>query len=80
MRKILGLRSYIDLALLVLIVAGFVYTIGFGTCLYIARQEVTEEVNKKVQHEIELVNNYVDGQLQRVEDIAYTMISTKYSN
>ena len=33
MRKILGLRSHIDLALLVLIVAGFVYTIGFGTCL-----------------------------------------------
>lgn len=78
MKKILGLRSYIDLSLLVLLVAGLVYTLGFGASLYIARQEVTAEVNKKVLRDIEFVNSYVDGQLQRVEDVAYTILGSKF--
>lgn len=78
MKKILGLRSYIDLALVVILVAGLVYSIGFGVSLYIARQEVTAEVNSKVQRDIEFVNTYVDGQLQRVEDVAFTLISSKF--
>lgn len=78
MKKILGLRSYIDLALFVIVVAGLVYVLGFGISLYIARQEVTAEVNNKVQRDIEFVNNYVDGQLQRVEDVAYTLIGSKF--
>lgn len=78
MKKILGLRAYIDLALVIVLVAGLVYTIGFGVSLYIARQEVTKEVNEKVHSDIELVNSYIDGQLQRVEDVAYTLISSKF--
>lgn len=78
MRKILGLRAYIDLALLIVLVAGLVYTIGFGASLYIAREEITAEVNNKVQRDIDFVNNYVDCQLQRVEDVAYTLISSKF--
>lgn len=78
MKKILGLRSYIDLALVVVLIAGLVYSIGFGISLYIAREEVTNEVNNKVQRDIEFVNTYVDGQLQRVEDVAYTLISSKF--
>lgn len=78
MKKILGLRSYIDLALIVVLVAGLVYTIGFGASLYIARQEVTAEVDSKVQRDIDYINCYVDGQLQRVEDVAYTLISSKF--
>lgn len=78
MKKILGLRSYIDLALLVMLIAGLVYTIGFGASLYIARQEITNEVNNKVQLDIDYINCYVDGQLQRVEDVAYTLIGSKF--
>lgn len=78
MKKILGLRSYIDLALLVVLVGGLVYSLGFGFSLYIARTEITKEVNQKLQREIEFVNFYVDSQLQRVEDAAYTLISSKF--
>lgn len=78
MKKILGLRAYIDLALVVILVAGLVYSLGFGISLYIARQEVTAEVNSKVQRDMEFVNNYVDGQLQRVEDVAYTLLCSKF--
>lgn len=78
MKKILGLRAYIDLALVVILVAGLVYSIGFGVSLYIARQEVTAELNSKVQRDIEFVNTYVDCQLQRVEDVAYTLITSKF--
>lgn len=78
MRKILGLRSYVDLALVVVLVAGLVYMLGFGASLYIARQEISAEVDSKVQRDIEFLNSYVDGQLQRVEDVAYTLISSKF--
>ena len=78
MKKILGLRAYIDLALVVILIAGLVYSIGFGLSLYIARQEVTAEVNNKVERDIEYVNSYVDNQLQRVEDVAYTLLCSKF--
>lgn len=78
MKKINFIRSYVDLALLIIVVSGIVYTIGFGTCLYIARQEVTAEVNNKVQRDVDFITTYVDGQLQRVEDVAYTLVSSKF--
>lgn len=78
MKKIIALRSYIDLALCVMLLAGLVYTIGFGLSLYIARQRVTAELNIRVSRDIEFVNSYVDGQLQRVEDVAYTLLSSKF--
>lgn len=78
MKKILGLRSYVDLTLMVILIAGLVYTLGFGVSLYIAREEVTAEVNKKVERDIEFVNTYIDGQLQRVEDVTYTLVSSKF--
>lgn len=78
MKRIFGLRSYVDLALMVIIIAGIVYTLGFGISLYIARQKITTELNNKVRRDIEFVNCYVDGQLQRVEDVAYTLLSSKF--
>lgn len=78
MKKILGLRAYIDLSLVILLIAGLVYTLGFGASLYIARNEVSAEVNNKVHRDIAYVNTYVDCQLQRVEDVAYTLISSKF--
>lgn len=78
MKKILGLRAYVDLALIVVLISGLVYTLGFGVSLYIARNEVTAEVNNRVQRDLDYVNSYVDGQLQRVEDVAYTLICSKF--
>lgn len=78
MKKIFGLRSYIDLTLAVIIIGGLVYALGFGLSLWIARQEVMHETDQKVEDEIAYVNGYVDNQLQRVEDIAFTLISSKF--
>lgn len=78
MKKILGLRTVIDLTLAILLIGGLVYALGFGICLYLARQEVTAEVDKKVERDMEYIQCYIDGQLQRVEDVAYTFLGTKF--
>lgn len=76
--KILDKKIVFNLALVVLIVGSIVFTLGFGICLYIARQEVTKEANAKMQRDVAFVQNYMDGQLQRVEDVAYTVASSKF--
>lgn len=78
MKKILGLRTVIDLTLAILLIGGLAYTLGFGICLYLARQEVTAEVDKRVERDMEYIQCYIDGQLQRVEDVAYTFLGTKF--
>lgn len=78
MKKLLGVRAFINITLAVLIVGGLVYTLGFGICLYLARQEVNREVDQKVVRDMAYVQSYVDGQLQRVEDVAYTLLSSKF--
>lgn len=80
MKKILGLRTVIDLTLAILLIGGLVYTLGFGICLYLARQEVSAEVDKKVERDMAYVQCYIDGQLQRVEDVAYTFLSSKFGS
>lgn len=80
MKKILGLRTVIDLTIAILLIGGLVYTLGFGICLYLARQEVSAEVDKKVERDMAYVQCYIDGQLQRVEDVAYTFLSSKFGS
>lgn len=78
MKKILGFKVLANLTLIVLLVGGLVYTLGFGICLYLARQEVTRESSEKVELAINCIQEYVDGQLQRVEDVAYTLLSSTF--
>lgn len=78
MKKILGFKVIANLTLIVLLVGGLVYTLGFGACLYLARQEVTEESSEKVNLAMGYIERYVDGQLQRVEDVAYTIAGSTF--
>lgn len=78
MKKILGLRVVLNLTLVVLLVGGLVYTLGFGICLYLARQEVARESNEKVSLAISNIQGYVDAELRRVEDVGYTLLSSKF--
>ncbi|MBQ0019516.1 MAG: SpoIIE family protein phosphatase [Bacteroidales bacterium] len=78
MKKILGFKVIANLALIVLLVGGLVYSLGFGICMYLARQEVTKESTEKVNLAIGYIQEHVDGQLQRVEDVAYTLLSNKF--
>lgn len=78
MKKILGLKVVLNLSLAVMLIGGLVYSLGFGICLYMARQEVVRETDKKVETSLSYLQCYVDGQLQRVEDVAYTLLSSKF--
>ena len=80
MKKILGFKVVANLTLIVLLIGGFVYTLGFGACLYIARQEVSEESSKKVSLALSSIQEHVDGRLQRVEDVAYTLACGSFGN
>lgn len=80
MKRLLGLKLVANLALFVMLVGGLILTISFGTCLYMARQGVLHETNLRVEQSIDEVVNYVDDQLLRVEDVAYTLISSKFGS
>lgn len=80
MKRLLETRFIVDITLIVMLVGGLVFALGFGSSLYIARNEVTKELNSKVERDMAYVQSYVDGQLQRVEDVAFTLISTKFGN
>ncbi len=80
MKKILGLKVVANLTLIVLLVGGLVYTLGFGICLYLARRGVTRESTQKVNLALTCIQEHVDGQLQRVEDIAYTLACNKFGD
>ncbi len=72
MKKILGLKIIANIALWIMLVGGLVFAIGFGTSLYIARNEVTVEVQNRIDRDMDYLSTYVDNSLQRVEDVAYT--------
>ena len=78
MKRFLNFRVVLDITLAVLLIGGLVFALGFGACLYIAHQEVTREANDKIEADMNYIECYVDGQLQRVEDVAYTLISSKF--
>ena len=80
MKKILGFKAAANLALFVMLISGLVFTIGFGACLWLARQEVTEETNKKVQRDIDYVRAFIDGQMQRIEDAAFSLASRNFGH
>lgn len=77
-KKILGIRTIANIALWIMLLGGIIFTLGFGLSLKIARQEVTKEVDAKVQSQINYLEAYVDGQLQRIEDAGYSLASTLF--
>ncbi|MCQ2289471.1 MAG: SpoIIE family protein phosphatase [Muribaculaceae bacterium] len=80
MNKILGIRNLINITLAVMLIGGIVFASGFGISLYWAQQEVTTEADMKIAANIDCIHTYVDGQLQRVEDAAYTLLCTEFGN
>lgn len=78
MKKILGLKVILNLTIAIMLIGGLVFSLGFGICLYLAREEVTRETDQKIALGIGNVEAYIDGQLARVEDVAYTLASSKF--
>lgn len=79
MKKILGLKTFVTLTTFIMLVGTIVFTFGFGSTIYIAKQDVENEANQRANQSVKLIQNYVDDQLQRVEDVAYTLLSTTFT-
>ena len=73
MQKLLGLKEFVSITLLVMLIGGLVFFTGFGICLYIARTQVTDLTNRGVQRDLDVIHNYIDGQLETIEEIALAL-------
>lgn len=73
LKKFSLLKAYLSMTLLVILIGGIVFTAGFGICLYMARTQITTLTDKGVMRDMDVIHNYVDGQLQCVEEIAYSL-------
>lgn len=80
MKKIAGLKALANLTFFIMFVGAVVFTFGFGTVIHIAREDVKKETDQKVQQSVSLIQGFVDGQLQRVEDVAYTLLSSDFAD
>ena len=76
--RILSFKAIANVALWIMLLGGVVFTLGFGLSLTIARQEVTKEVDAKVQSQINYLEAYVDGHLQRIEDAGFAFCSNMF--
>ena len=72
-KKILGFRFAANLTLGIILFGGIIFTLGFGASLLIARQEVSKEVDGKVQSQINYLESFIEGQLMRIEDAGYSL-------
>lgn len=80
MEKILKLRQIFDIALVVMLIGTLVFSLVFGSILYLGRQEALREAEAKTEQAVNYIETYVDGELQRVEDVAYTLLSNKFAS
>ena len=80
MSKARDIKSFANLTLWIVLIGTAVFTSGFGISLVIARQEVTSEVDKKVQRDIDYLNAFIDGSLQRIEDSGYSFSSLVFGD
>lgn len=69
-----------NLTLVIIVLCGLIFTLGFGSLVVIARNEVSEVADQRVTSEIEHLQDYIDGYLARVEDAAYGLCSWSFGN
>ena len=80
MGKVRQIRFFANLTLWIILIGGFVFVSGLGLTLHIAQKEVTKEVDLKVQRDIDYLNAYIDGNLQRIEDAGYSLSSLLFGD
>ena len=71
MKKIL--RTYINVALIITLIGGIVFTAGFGICLNMSRNQITDLTNKAVMRDMDVIHTYIDGQLHIIEGVAHSL-------
>lgn len=80
MNKLFGLKAIANITLWIVLIGGLVFTLGIGISVMIARHVVTSEANKIVQQEMRIVESQFDGEMQRIEDAAYSLASRYFGN
>lgn len=66
----LNLREVLNIAIAVMFIGGIVFTFGFGTCIYLVRQEFTSEANRILERDLSNLHYQIDEQLLKVENQA----------
>ena len=79
-KKALGFKMAANITFVAMLLGGIIFTLGFGACLILAREEITKEVDAKVKSQIQYLESFVDGQLQRIEDAGYSLGSSMFGN
>lgn len=80
MSKVHRIKSFANFTIWIVLLGTVVFTAGFGLSLHIAQQEVTSEVDRKVQRDIDYLNSFIDGNLQRIEDAGYSFSSLVFGD
>ncbi|MBQ0143482.1 MAG: SpoIIE family protein phosphatase [Prevotellaceae bacterium] len=80
MKQLLDFKTIASVAFWTMLICGIAFTFGFGSTWYLANDEVTKEADEKVERDIRYVETYIDGQLQRIEDVGYSLASRLYGN
>lgn len=70
--KNIKMRMFADVAFWVMVIGGLVFSMGFGLCIHLVRGEVSNWSYRQAELTTWYIQSYVDGQLRRVEDVAYT--------
>lgn len=79
-QKVFSFRALLDLSLGIVLVGSIALVLGFGSVIYLSRKQIAKETDKSVEQSINLIQNFVDDQLQRVEDVSYTLLSSKFAS
>ena len=80
MNKVHKTKLFANFTLWIVLIGTIVFTAGFGLSLIIARHEVMSEVDRKVQRDIDYLNSFIDGNLQRIEDAGYSFSSLVFGD
>lgn len=78
--KAFKIKPLADVALWVVLIGGIVFSLGFGICLHLVRDEVGKWSDRQADLAIANIRSYVDGQLRGVEDVAHTFAGDKLGN
>lgn len=74
MKKKHDIPVFADLTLWLILVGGFILSACFGLCVYIAQEEVNSEAERKMELSMLHIQTYIEAQLMRIEDIAYSFV------
>lgn len=75
MSKSIHFRQTIDIVLGMMVIGAVVFTSALGACMWFAKQEAKRSADVVIRQNIEYAQDYIDSDLARVEDAAYTLVS-----